>query len=308
MKSFDENMLDHIDIKPNKLKRFIRKANWLFSVYLPARHDAIVLTRTGLLTFDSRDKTTGRILHIYRNHEFNDMMEIVAFLRDKGVLASGCDGTVVDVGGYIGMSSTAFLLEKTFRKSLAFEPSPVNYNLLLKNIENNNLSDSLQAFNIALSDRNGELGFELSEKNYGDHRIRSNTDTEKGHFGEESREVIVVPARKFDDFLLEHSEIEQSDIRLIWMDVQGHEAKFISGACQFLLNHPDVPVMMEFWPYAILRSGVTKTEFSELVGSIFKKFYSFGNEGFKEYEISNIGDYFESNTDPEGGTAIMLTN
>ena len=308
MKNFDQNMLECIDIKPNKLKRLLRKINWLFSVYLPARHDATVLTRNGLLTFDSKDKTTGRILHVYRNHEFEDMMEIVAFLREKGVLASDCDGTVVDVGGYIGMSSTAFLLEKIFKKSLAFEPSPVNYNLLLKNIENNGLTDSLRAFNIALSDKNGELGFELSEKNYGDHRIRNNTDIKKGHFGEEAREVIVVPARKFDDFLIEHTEIEQSDIRLIWMDVQGHEAKFISGARQFLTNHPDVPVMMEFWPYAILRSGVTKTEFSELVGSMFKKFYSFGNDGFKEYEIADIGGYFERNTDPEGGTAIMLTN
>ncbi len=308
MKNFDRNILDRIDIKPNRFKRLFRKISWLFRVYLPAPHDATVLTRNGLLTFDSKDKTTGRILHVYRNHEFNDMMEIVAFLRYKNVLASDCDGTVVDVGGYIGMSSTAFLLEKIFKKSLAFEPSPVNYKLLLKNIENNDLSDSLQAFNIALSDRNGELRFELSEKNYGDHRIRNNADTKKGHFSEESREVIMVPARKFDDFLLEHIEIEQSDIRLIWMDVQGHEAKFISGARQFLLNHPDIPVMMEFWPYAILRSGVTKSELSELVGGIFKKFYSFGNEGFREYNIADIGGYFERNTDPEGGTAIMLTN
>lgn len=306
MKKFDHTILECIDIKPNKLKRFLRKANWFFSVYLPARHDATVLTRNGLLAFDSKDKTTGRILHVYRNHEFNDMMEIVAFLRDKGVLARDCDGTVIDVGGYIGMSSTTFLLEKIFKQSLAFEPSPVNYKLLLKNIENNNLSGSLKAFNIALSDKNGELNFELSEKNYGDHRVRNNT--EKGHFGEESREVIVVPARKFDDFLLEHNEIDQSDIRLIWMDIQGHEVKFIAGARQFLLSHPNVPVMMEFWPYAMLRSGITKTDFSELVGGIFKKFYSFGNEGFTEYDIADISAYFDRNTDPEGGTAIMLTN
>lgn len=306
MKNIDRNLLECIDIKPNKLKRFIRKANWFFSVYLLKRHDATVLTRNGLLAFDSKDKTTGRILHVYRNHEFDDMMEIVAFLREKGVLSNECDGTVIDVGGYIGMSSTAFLLEKIFKRSLAFEPSPVNYNLLMKNIENNHLSDSLQAFNIALSDKNGELNFELSEKNYGDHRVRNNTG--KGHFGEESREVIIVPARKFDDFLLEHTEIEQLDIRLIWMDIQGHEVKFIAGAKQFLLDHPNVPVMMEFWPYAMLRSGATKADFSELVRGIFKKFYSFGNEGFIEYDIAEIGGYFERNTDPEGGTAIMLTN
>ncbi|VAW99162.1 hypothetical protein MNBD_GAMMA23-1477 [hydrothermal vent metagenome] len=306
MNNFDYSLLARIDIKPNKLRRFLRKASWFFNVYLPKRHDATVLTRNGLLTFDSKDKTTGRILHVYRNHEFSDMMKIVAFLREKGVLAHDCDGTVIDVGGYIGMSSTAFLLEKIFKQSLAFEPSPGNYKLLLKNIENNNLSGSLKAFNTALSDKNGELNFELSDKNYGDHRIRNNT--EKGHFGEESREVIVVSAIKFDDFLQQQTEIDQSDIRLIWMDIQGHEVKFIAGARQFLLSHPDVPVMMEFWPYAMLRSGITKAAFSDLVGGIFKKFYSFGNEGFTEYDIADIDTYFERNKEPEGGSAIMLTN
>ena len=92
------------------------------------------------------------------------------------------------------------------------------------------------------------------------------------------------------------------------MDIQGHEVKFIAGAQQFLLSHPDVPVMMEFWPYAMLRSGTIKDNFSKLVSGIFKKFYSFGNEGFTEYDIADIGAYFERNTDPEGGTAIMLTN
>lgn len=308
MTKFKREDLSQIDIKPNKLKRFLRKAYWFFSVYLRKSHEASVLTRNGLLAFDSKDKTTGRILHVYRNHEFNEMIEIVEFLREIGVLEKECEGTVVDVGGYIGMSSTMFLLENIFCESLAFEPSPVNYKLLLKNIDNNNLSGSLQAFNIALSDKSGELNFELSEKNYGDHRIRNNAEANKGHYGEESRQVINVAARKFDDFMSEHTEIDQSKIRLIWMDIQGHEVKFISGAKQFLLNHPNVPIMMEFWPYAMLRSGITRNYLSELVSGIFKRFYSFGNEGFIEYDIAEIGAYFDRNLDPEGGTAIMLIN
>ena len=306
MKNYKYSELQKIDIKPNKLKRFIRKAKWFFSVYIGQRHDATVLTRNGLLSFDSKDKTTGRILHIYRNHEFEDMMEIVEYLRNKGVLDKGCAGTVIDVGGYIGMSSTTFLLEDIFEKSLAFEPSPVNYQLLQKNIKSNDLEGRLKAFNIALSDQSGDIQFELSGKNYGDHRVRNNS--EKGHFGEESREVINVKAYKFDDFLNENKDIDQTDIRLIWMDIQGHEAKFIAGASEFIKSHPDVPIMMEFWPYAMLRSGITKKEFTDLISSLFGKFYSFGNDGFTEYKMSELGDYFERNTDPEGGTAVLLTN
>lgn len=308
MHNLDRKQLEKIDIKPGRWKRLYRKACWLFSVYLPKRHDAVVLTRNGLLTFDSKDRTTGRILHIYRNHEFPQMMELVEFLREKGMMAGDCGGTVLDVGGYIGMSSTAFLLEKIFDKSLAFEPSPNNYRLLLKNIENNKLQGSLLAFNVALSDQNGELSFELSEKNYGDHRIRNAATAEKGHFREEQRKVINVQARKFDDFLAEHSEIDQNDIRLIWMDVQGHEARFIRGAEQFLTTHPAVPIIMEFWPYAIERSGVSKQEFVALVSRIFKKFYSLDDNTFIEKDISEIATHFDKHTDPDGGTAILLTN
>jgi len=58
------------------------------------------------------------------------MMTIVEFLRSKGFIENKCSGSVVDVGGYIGMSSTAFLLENIFQKAFAFEPSPLNYRLL----------------------------------------------------------------------------------------------------------------------------------------------------------------------------------
>jgi FkbM family methyltransferase len=309
MRKYLRSDLEQIDFHPGKLKRFLRKAYWLLRVYLPKRHDATVLTRNGLLTFDSKDKKTGRILHVYRNHEFDDMLAIVQHLRNKGVLAAECAGTVVDVGGYIGMSSTTFLLENIFTRSLAFEPSPVNFRLLQKNIVANELEASLLAFNTALSDQNGVLNFELSENNYGDHRVRTATASDKGHFGEERRQVIAVPARRFDDFLTEHPEIDPNEIRLIWMDIQGHEAKFLAGAREFLLAHPQVPVMMEFWPYAIQRSGVSRQRFLDLVTSLKRKFYGYhGNGVFTEFSGDAIGDYYDKNLDPDGGAAVLLAN
>ncbi len=309
MKKYTRSDLEQLDFHPGKLKRFIRKAQWLFNVYLPKRHDATVLTRNGLLTFDSKDKKTGRILHVYRNHEFDDMLAIVQHLRNKGALSANCDGTVVDVGGYIGMSSTTFLLEKIFDKSLAFEPSPINFRLLQKNIIDNDVQASLLAFNTALSDQNGTINFELSEDNYGDNRVRNDSLEGKGHFGEEHRQVIAVPARRFDDFLNEHTEIDPNDIRLIWMDVQGHEAKFLAGARQFLLAHPQVPVMMEFWPYAIARSGVSRQQFLDLIASLNRKFYGYhGNGKFTEFSGDAIGDFYDKNLDPDGGAQAMLAN
>lgn len=297
-----------VNYHPGRIKRLLRKIFWLLAVYLPAHKQATVLTRNGLLTFDSKDKTTGRILHIYRNHEFDEMMLVVKFLRDKGFLAAHPDGTVVDVGGYLGMSSSAFLLENIFEKAIAFEPSPDNYHLLKINIRNNHLQNRLRAFNMALSDENSELLFELSGKNFGDHRIRHGEGVTEGHFDEAKRNVIRVPACRFDDFLVRNPDINQDEIRLVWMDIQGHEARFLRGAHSFFSSHSNVPVMMEFWPYAIKRSGIEKDEFSELVSGMFNKFYAFEDSNFHKHDIADISDYFDKHDAPDGGSAIMLTN
>lgn len=299
---------ESVDYHPGRFKRLGRKIAWLFGVYLRPRHDAVVLTRNGLLSFDSKDKTTGRILHVYRNHEFDEMMQVVDFLRSQGILTAACDGTVVDVGGYLGMSSTAFLLENVFEHSLTFEPHPENFRLLQKNVAHNGLENRLQAFNMALSDASGELEFELSEKNYGDHRVRNAGQSAVGHFGEEQRQVIKVPAMRFDDFLAQHPEIDQDRIRFIWMDIQGHEGRFLKGAQEFLMRHPNVPVMMEFWPYAINRSGLREQEFVELCQSRFNSFVVIGEGKQKIEDIAGLGAYFEEHKDPEGGSAIMLMN
>ncbi len=297
-----------VDYHPGQLKRLLRKLFWLLVVYLPARRQATVLTRNGRLTFDSKDKTTGRILHVHRNHEFDEMMLVVRFLRDKGFLAEHADGTVVDVGGYLGMSSSAFLLENVFEKAIAFEPSPDNYRLLEINIRNNHLQNRLRAFNMALSDENSELLFELSGKNFGDHRVRHGEGVSKGHYDEDKRNVIRVPASRFDDFLEQYSDIRRDDIRLVWMDIQGHEARFLSGAQDFLRQHPNVPVMMEFWPYAILRSGVSKKEFIERLTGMYQKYITFESGYAEEHLIDEIDGYFDLNSDPEGGSSVMLCN
>ncbi len=296
-----------VDYHPGRLKRLLRKLFWLLVVYLPARRQATVLTRNGKLTFDSKDKTTGRILHVHRNHEFDEMMLVVKFLRDKGFLAKHADGTVVDVGGYLGMSSSAFLLENVFERALAFEPSPDNYRLLEINISNNQLQNRLRAFNMALSDENSELLFELSGKNFGDHRIRHG-EAAAGHYDEDKRNVIRVPAGRFDDFLKQNPDINPDDIRLVWMDIQGHEARFLSGAHDFLSQHPNVPVMMEFWPYAILRSGVSKKAFIERVSGMYCKYITFEAGYAEEHTIDEIDNYFDLNSDPEGGSSVMLCN
>ena len=300
--------LSKVNYHPGKLTRLLRKLVWYFLVYLPPERAVTITTRNGVLAFNSKDKTTGRNLYIHRHHEFDEMMLYVKLLRDEGFLTNTCEGTVLDVGGYIGMSSCAFLLENIFKKAVAFEPSPTNYPLLKKNIDNNALGERLMAHNMALSESDGLLEFELSEKNYGDHRIRNSDGVVQGFFGEQNRKVIQVPARRFDTLSEEEVGVALSDIRLIWMDIQGHEAKFLRGAKLFLKEHPKVPVIMEFWPYAIKRSGVSREEFIELVTGLFAGYFEISNNVFHYHGIDEIGTFFDEQDDPQKGSTVVLVN
>lgn len=304
----DRQTIKTINTRPGKFTRFLRRLAWFFLVYLPPARDVQVLTRNGLLSFNSKDKTTGRNLYIHRNHEFDEMMQYVALLRNEGFLSPSREGAVLDVGGYVGMSSCAFLLEDIFDKAVAFEPSPENFRLLQKNIQANGLAGRLLAHNMALSDADGELSFELSTKNYGDHRVRKSGDIEAGFFNEQDRQVIQVQARSFDSLDATALGVDPSQIRLVWMDIQGHEGKFLRGARQFFKTYPRVPVIMEFWPYAIKRSGMSRDEFIALVTELFNGYYVDTFPGHEFHSIASIGEYFDSLDHPQAGSSVVLVN
>lgn len=306
----DLRTIQSVNFHPGRLLRFARKAAWFFKVYLPPEHHATVLTRNGLLTVNSKDKTTGRILHVHRNHEFEQMMRYVDLLEKEGFLERG-KGIVLDVGGNIGMSSTTFLLENIYERAVAFEPSPGNFELLCKNIHNNNLEGRMIGHNMALSDQEGELTLELSEKNYGDHRIRTSENVEPGAFNEQHRHVIRIAARTFDSLTDEELSVPRDQIKLVWMDIQGHEAHFMKGAQTFLKQHPHVPVIMEYWPYAMKRAGITSEDFSNLVSSLFKGYYTLTETGYEFHSVDEIRENFEkclADPNPNTGNTLVFAN
>lgn len=302
-----------LDIQPGRLKRFIRKLRWFFFIYLGRPRVVCLLTRNGLLRFWSKDKTTGRILHVYRNHEFAEITGIHDELARRGKLSAN-KYSLLDIGGYIGMSSIAFLLEKRFRQAYAFEPCPRNFKLLEENIALNNLEGQLIAFNVALSDREGSIDFELSDKNNGDNRVRGAGTVGPNAYQEAERSLIRVQSNSLDQFLVEHREIRPDSIGLIWMDIQGHEPFFFCGAKDFLMQNPGVPVYMELWPYAIRRSGADLEEFFEICEKYFTELVHGPNLGAGQTEptsklrqlYTKLEKISTETKDPGYGTNILL--
>lgn len=296
--------------RAGKLTRLFRKLRWFFLVYLLPRHDDTVMTKNGLLSFDSRDRTLGRSLHLEREFEFDGMLKTVELLRQEHFISQDLQQmTMLDVGGYIGMISIGFVRNGIFGRALAFEPNPNNYRLLQKNIVQNNLSDKITAYNLALSDRKEELSMELSAKNYGDHRIReANNEVTGDHYGESGRKLITVESVTLDEIMQNREASQANKVSLVWMDIQGHEGKFLKGAREFFKSHPQVPVAMEFWPYGIRRSGMSRKDFCAVVKDLFQKFYILDEQTPKLRDVQDIDSYFEKFSAPDTGAHLILVN
>jgi len=272
--------------------RFLRKLKWLFGTYLLPRHIATVKTENGVLSFNSKDRTLGRALNVDKEFESQMMKRTVNLLTKNGHIGQVKNRLVMDVGGYVGMSSIGFLNFNLFDNAIIFEPNPNSFALIEKNIKQNNFTDQISAFNVALSNENSELLMELSHKNFGDHRIRQEGVVQKGQFQEQDRKVIGVSSVTLDEFIEENPQISFKDISMVWMDIQGHEGKFLQGANNFLSSQK-IPVVMEFWPYGILRSGTTKKEFLASLEVLFTHFYAVDNEFTELQSITNVEKLFD---------------
>lgn len=129
------------------------------------------------------------------------------------------DGVFLDVGGNIGVYS--ILLRDYFSKVFAFEPNPVTYEVLKANLALAGAGNTT-AINKALSDtegevpifvpRNGNLGWATLDETH--HEIPVNrTD---------------IACTTMDAFVAAN-DIDAGKIRLIKIDVEGHETSVIRG-------------------------------------------------------------------------------
>jgi FkbM family methyltransferase len=145
------------------------------------------------------------------------------------------------------------VVDHGFRGGIAIEPEPVNFGLLRQSIALNGLQNRLCCLNVALSNTVGQSEMELCPVNLGDHRLRlRNEVAADGIYHELSRDVVTVQTTTFDSLVADGS-ISLDALGVVWIDTQGHEAYVLQGAQK--LFETDVPVVVEFWPYALSRAG-----------------------------------------------------
>ena len=274
---------------------------WSLAYFGPHR-DITVDTLNGVLTFDSKDWLIGKRLYVKRSYETGEMHSAIALLRKEGYLPTTEPGTVVDVGANIGMTCIALLKWGYFDRAAAFEPAPNSYRLLVKNIQQNGLTDKILHFPYALSSMMGQSELELSHDNSGNHRLRRTMAP--GAFREEQRQTVTVNVKTLDAMRSSDPDLSKSKISLIWLDVEGHEGSFFLGA-QGVLKE-GIPVVTEFWPYALDRSGTPRSQYCQIVSSIFTHFYTWAGERYEKHPIAKMDALFDSYTKPREMCQIIL--
>jgi FkbM family methyltransferase len=205
-----------------------------------------VETEQARFVVNARDQFISRGLFVSGSADYEKFKTTVDLLRRYKNI-DGID-LLVDVGANLGSICIPAITDGFVKRAIAVEPHPTNCRLLRANIALNDLVDRIEVVARAASARDDEmLIMELSKDNWGDHRIFSSARI-GGLYGETDRKKIEVQSVKIDSLY----GLKGNPALLIWIDIQGYEGFALQGAQQLLAERP--PLVLEFWPYGMLRS------------------------------------------------------
>lgn len=206
---------------------------------------------------------------------------------------------VLDIGAHIGYFSRLFSeLTGGTGRVFAFEPHPLTYDLLLKNI------NSCKCKNIipipkALSDKNDTVDF-FETADSGKHSFfrvfesLSRIDSKGYAF----KNKLIVNAIKLDDFLL---KIGNPEINFIKMDIEGAEPKALRGMERTVKRSKNLVMIVEINSGTLNAGGVNVVEFlRQLENMNFKIQRILDSEG----KIKSIEQLKDSR--PEDGYVNLL--
>jgi FkbM family methyltransferase len=269
----------------------IRLLSWTFGRTF--RKFATVSTRQGIFTLSFADEVISKTLYCSRECDLDLISGTLNFLRSSRRCPPRGEGTLVDIGANNGVISIGALYTGEFARAVAIEPDPLNFSLLRRNVDQNDLSDRMICLPVAASDQTGELVFELSRTNFGDHRVRKNPENASSSpelWDESDRRVITVRSDRLDNLLSTVAEPFAKTIAVIWVDVQGHEGFVFRGAESVFAR--GVPVVSEIWPYGIARSGMTSEQFYEIVESFWTEYCVIRKGQFERYGMQTFREYY----------------
>jgi FkbM family methyltransferase len=159
-------------------------------------------------------------------------------------------GTYIDIGANIGLMTIPFARDSRIR-CLAFEPEPLNFGFLQRNVARNAPESSAELHQMALFHEHSTLSLALADGNIGDHRVTLS--------GVPGRQIVQVKAVPLDDFV----ERIQGPLA-IKIDTQGAEPFIIAGGHTVFAQAG--LLVMEFCPYLMRQLGADPEVAIALIG------------------------------------------
>jgi FkbM family methyltransferase len=185
-------------------------------------------------------------------------------------------GTFIDIGANIGYYTVlAARLVGPGGRVYGFEPEPVNFDTLQKNIALNELGN-VTAEPLACSDRAADIPLFLDESNAGGHHLHDTSDGAK---------ATIIRAVALDEYFRGSGRA----IDLIKMDIQGHEPVALRGMRDLLGRHPGAKLITEFDAPMIRKAGESPEGYLEGLRSL----------GFRFTILSDYGKAIENAGAPE---------
>lgn len=148
--------------------------------------------------------------------------------------------TIAEVGANQGIYTLFLARLAAPGKVFAFEPEPIVYSQLVKNVRQNG-AINVVCQPLAIANENKSSILRPGSLNSGDNRII----VDEGARAED----ISVNATTLDS-LFPHERVD-----LIKIDVQGFELQVLQGAREVLNRNEEILLLLEFWPYGLHQCG-----------------------------------------------------
>src|SRR5215216_325150 len=106
----------------------------LWNLVLSRRDSVTIPTAHGLLTISTQDQFISKTLYVRRQYGQDVIRTALELIRKHGSSNASKPGYLLDIGANVGTVCIQLLREGAFERALAFEPDPVNFSYLRRNI------------------------------------------------------------------------------------------------------------------------------------------------------------------------------
>lgn len=227
----------------------------------------------------------AKYLYINNSWNFHVLEKACKLLKKKKSI-----NTLINIGAHIGSTCIPAVKSKLFNNVIAFEPFPINFNLLTTNIYLNSLDKNIKAYNIALSNKKKKLFIKQYGVNTGDCRI----------LFKKKKNTYEIDCHLLDEFTKNYNRKNS----LIFMYAQGHEPEIFLGAKKTILKK--IPIVTEFMPSLFNAKWIGKMS---LLIKNYKYFYDLKkNEPKKNFSIEELENLKDEYIVNKNYTDILIFN